>query len=200
MSDCFEFGSVAVPDLCSEDVLNKVSALTDLVAKRRRETHPAYHHLHSFDEGIWDCEYVVPWTKSAPNVDAQLMVMGQDWASEKFLREPKYNTSERISARKTAGQDEYLPTNRRLKSLLRAHFDLEFAQVYATDVLVFVKPGAMTGNVPMRDMLYWRKTSPDNAFKMFGRCKHCGKAKRTDEARNVTAPLERECTGEKAEC
>lgn len=86
------------------------------------------------------------------------MIIGQDWASEKFLREPKYNTPERISARKAAGQDEYLPTNRRLKSLLRAHFGLEFAQTYATDVLVLIKPGTMTRNVPMRDMLYCAKT------------------------------------------
>lgn len=134
--------------------MNKASALSELVTKRRRETQLAYHHLHSFDEGIWDCEHVVPWTKSACNLDAGLMIIGQDWASEKFLREPRYNTPERISARKAAGQDEYLPTNRRLKSLLEAHFGLEFAQTYATDVLVFIKPGTMTGNVPMADMLY----------------------------------------------
>ncbi|OSI80340.1 hypothetical protein BSZ22_00970 [Bradyrhizobium canariense] len=82
------------------------------------------------------------------------MIIGQDWASEKFLREPKYNTPERISAREAAGQDEYLPTNRRLKSLLRNHFSMDFAQTYATDVLVFIKPGTMSGNVPMKDMVY----------------------------------------------
>lgn len=138
--------------------MNKASALYELVAKRRSEPHSAYHHLHSFDGGIWDCEHVVPWTKSACNLDADLMIIGQDWASEKFLREPKYNKPERIRGRKAAGQDEYLPTNRRLKSLLRAHFGMDFAQTYATDVLVFIKPGTMTGNVPMPDMLYCAKT------------------------------------------
>ncbi|SDJ99880.1 restriction system protein [Bradyrhizobium sp. Rc2d] len=138
--------------------MNKSAALGELVAKRRNETELAYHHLHSFDQGMWDCEHVVPWTKSACNVDAALILIGQDWASEKFLREPRYNTSERVSARKAAGQDEYLPTNRRLKSLLRTHFRMEFAQTYATDVLVFIKPGNMTGNVPMKDMLYCAET------------------------------------------
>lgn len=138
--------------------MNKASALADLVAKRRRETQTEYNHLHSFEDGMWDCEHVVPWTKSACNVDAAVMIIGQDWASEKFLREPKYNTSQRINARKEAGQDEYLPTNRRLKSLLRTHFGMEFAQTYATDVLVFIKPGSMTGNVPMKDMLYCAET------------------------------------------
>lgn len=138
--------------------MSKASALFELVSKRRSETRLAYHHLHSFDEGVWDCEYVVPWTKSACNLDAGLMIIGQDWASERFLREPKYNTCERTAARRAAGQDEYLPTNRRLKSLLRTHFDLEFAQTYATNVLVFIKPGTMTSNVPMRDMLYCAET------------------------------------------
>lgn len=138
--------------------MDKASELSQIVAKRHAETHAAYHHLHSFDNGLWDCEHVVPWTKSASNLNAALMVIGQDWASENFLREPRYNTPERIGARKSAGQDEYLPTNRRLKSLLRAHFGLEFAQTYATDVLVFIKPGAMTGNIPMRDMQYCAET------------------------------------------
>ena len=138
--------------------MDKATALSELVAKRRSESHNAYHHLHSFDQGIWDCDHVVPWSKSACNLDAELMVIGQDWASEEFLREPKYNTPERISARSTAGQDEYLPTNRRLKVLLQKHFGMSFAQTYATDVSVFIKPGNMTGNVPMKDMLYCAET------------------------------------------
>jgi uracil-DNA glycosylase len=138
--------------------LDKATALSELVAKRRSETHAAYHHFHSFDQGIWDCEHVVPWTKSACNVHAGLMIIGQDWASERFLRNPKCNTPERISAINAAGQDEYLPTNRRLKLLLRTHFCMEFAQTYATNVLVFIKPGNMTGNVPMKDMLYCATT------------------------------------------
>ena len=82
------------------------------------------------------------------------MVIGQDWASEQFLTHPRYNTPERIEGRQRAGQDEYLPTNRRLKALLQQHFGMSFSQTYATDVSVFIKPGNMTGNVPMSDMLY----------------------------------------------
>lgn len=58
-----------------EIFLSKASALFELVARRRSETYPAYHHLHSFDEGIWDCEHGVPWTKSACNLDAGLMII-----------------------------------------------------------------------------------------------------------------------------
>ena len=134
--------------------MHKATALSELVTKRRSETHTAYHHLHSFDGGIWDCEHVVPWTKSACNHDGDLMVIGQDWASEQFLTHPRYNTPERVEGRRRAGQDEYLPTNRRLKALLQQHFGMSFSQTYATDVSVFIKPGNMTGNVPMSDMLY----------------------------------------------
>lgn len=138
--------------------MNKASALYELIAKRRSETTSAYHHLHSFDDGIWDGEYVVPWTKSACNLDASLMIIGQDWASEKFLNDARHNAPERLIAVKAAGQDEHLPTNRRLKALLRTHFDMEFAQTYATNVSVFIKPGTMTANISMRDMLYCART------------------------------------------
>lgn len=137
---------------------DKAARLAALVTKRRSETNSSYHHLHSFEGGKWDCEHVVPWTKSACNLDASLMIIGQDWASEAFLKDPKYNSPERIKARTEAGQDEYLPTNRRLKSFLKTHFATPFAETYAIDVLVFIKPGAMTGNVPMKDMLYCAET------------------------------------------
>jgi hypothetical protein len=141
-----------------DQTLTKAAALAELVAKRRQETHPDFRHLHEFDEGRWDFEYVVPWTKSACSLHARLMVIGQDWASENFLKNPKYNTPDRVAGRQQIGQDEYLPTNKRLKTLLRRHFSLEFSQTYATDVLVFIKPGKMTGNVLMKDLQYCAET------------------------------------------
>jgi uracil-DNA glycosylase len=134
--------------------LDKATGLAELVKKRRSEMGTEYHHLHTFDMGHWDCEYLVPWTKSACNLDAQLMIIGQDWASERFLMDAKYNTPKRILDREEVGQDEYLPTNRRLKLLLRKHFRLEFSETYATDVSIFIKPGTMTGNVAMKDLKY----------------------------------------------
>jgi len=134
--------------------LDKAAALSELVAKRRIETGAAYHHLHTFDMGCWDCEYVVPWTKSACNLDAQLMIIGQDWISEDFLMNPRYNTPKRVQDRKRLGQDEYLPTNQRLKSLLFKHFRMKFSETYATDVSVFIKPGDMSGPVPIKDLAY----------------------------------------------
>jgi hypothetical protein len=53
--------------------------------KRRRRTRPdalfgaPYSCLGDFAGGIYDCDdHVSPWSKSAQNVDATIMVVGQD--------------------------------------------------------------------------------------------------------------------------
>lgn len=132
--------------------MDKKSALAELVTKRRSEQHAEYHHLHTYDDGYWNFDFVVPWTKSVCNLDAKLMIVGQDWASEDFLL--KHNSDEKRDKRKLTGQDEWLQTNRYLKELLKKHFDLEFSDVYATDVSIFIKPGTMSADIPMKDLLY----------------------------------------------
>jgi hypothetical protein len=72
--------------------MDKHAALAQLVKQRRGEEHETFFVLHKFDDGAWDFDHVVPWTKSAQNVDAKLMIIGQDWSSEYFLRHPKHNT------------------------------------------------------------------------------------------------------------
>ena len=76
------------------------------------------------------------------------MIIGQDWASEKFLLDPRNNTPDRIALRKDLGQDPHLPTNKNIKRWLR-HFELTWEETYATDVSVFIKPGRMNTKVPM---------------------------------------------------
>src|SRR4051812_26239424 len=103
----------------------KAQALADLVTKRRNEAPPdsKYLNLSMVDGGIYDFEFVVPWTKSAKNLDADLMLIAQDWASQDFLR--KRNSPEEQEKRKASGQDEGLATNKNLRALLKAHFHLE---------------------------------------------------------------------------
>jgi hypothetical protein len=103
--------------------MDKHAALAQLVALRRSEEHESFFVLHRFDGGAWDCDYVVPWTKSAQNVDAKLMIIGQDWASEDFLRNPKNNEPDRVALRKQLGQDPCLATNQNIKRWLN-FFDI----------------------------------------------------------------------------
>jgi hypothetical protein len=128
--------------------MNKHAALAELVALRRSEENENHSVLHRFDNGAWDFDHVVPWTKSACNVDAKLMIIGQDWASEKSLLDPKHNSPEQVALRKQLGQDPHLPTNKNIKRWL-TFFDLAWEQAYATDVSVFIKRGAITAKVPM---------------------------------------------------
>jgi hypothetical protein len=95
--------------------IDKHAALAKLVALRRSEESEKYFVLHKFDNGAWDFDHVAPWTKSARNVDAKLMIIGQDCASEKSLRDPKHNTPDRVALRKKLGQDPHLPTNKNLR-------------------------------------------------------------------------------------
>lgn len=132
--------------------MDKQAAMAMLVAKRRAEADGRYHHLHQYDGGSWDFDFVVPWTKSACRLDAELMIIGQDWASEDYLR--RNNDAKTRATRALTGQDAHLATNQNLKRLLGQHFSLCFSQTYATDVLVFIKPGGMSSSLPMRDLNY----------------------------------------------
>ncbi|MCK1341124.1 hypothetical protein IVB38_35280 [Bradyrhizobium sp. 38] len=129
--------------------MDKQDAMALLVAKRRAEAGGRYNHLHLYDGGSWDFDFVVPWTKSACRLDADLMIVGQDWASEDYLR--RNDDAEKRADRALTGQDAHLATNQNLKRLL-AHFGLCFSQTYATNVLVFIKPGGMSSKVPMKDL------------------------------------------------
>jgi hypothetical protein len=130
---------------------DKHRELAKLVDLRRKDTFPGMIAIHEFEDGKWDLDHtiplVVPWTKSACNLDAKLMIIGQDWISEKFLLKPRNRTPWRDTLRRQFGQDPHLPTNRNLRKLLRC-FNSKWSEVYATDVSVFIKPGQMTGNVP----------------------------------------------------
>lgn len=114
--------------------MDKHAAMTMLVAKRRAEANGRYHQLHQYDDGSWDFDFVVPWTKSACRLDADLMIIGQDWASENYLR--RNNDATKRERRALTGQDAHLATNQNLKRLLAQHFGLSFSQTYATNVLV----------------------------------------------------------------
>ncbi|QAU48718.1 uracil-DNA glycosylase family protein [Bradyrhizobium guangzhouense] len=130
--------------------MDKQAAMAMLVAKRRAEAGGRYHHLHLYDGGRWDFDFVVPWTKSACDLDADLMIIGQDWASDDYLR--RNDDAKQRADRAVTGQDAHLATNQNLKRLLAQHFGLCFSQTYATNVLVYIKPGKMSSNVPMRDL------------------------------------------------
>ncbi|MGJ4960177.1 hypothetical protein ACQR1H_31390 [Bradyrhizobium sp. HKCCYLRH2015] len=139
------------PTMSSIDGNAKRDALLQLARKRQEATFERYtkryFNLADFHGGYYETDHVVPWTISACNVDAELMLICQDWASSDFLNKP------RNPEQKKSGHDATLPTNINIKEILREHFDLSFADTYATDVFPFIKEGAMDAKIPPRDLV-----------------------------------------------
>src|SRR5690348_8675871 len=101
-------------------MVDKRSAMAALVRTRRLARHPKYHALSEVCDGLHDCDHVSPWTKSACNLDADLMIIGQDWVSEPFLR-----AHSDVSL--GLGHDPKLATNKNLQRLLRDQFGMSFS-------------------------------------------------------------------------
>lgn len=135
--------------------MDKIKSLRTLVKKRRSVSSGTtesnysrnYSKLGDFHGGVYDFDdHVVPYSKSAFNLNAEIMIVLQDWASVDFLKKPVNQTQVEF------GHDPELPTNKNLFSLLENFFDLSFEETYATDVFPFVKPGSMSSSIPMKDM------------------------------------------------
>ena len=83
-----------------------------LLAKQRQaDRRDGYLCLSDIHSGYYDTdEHVSPWSTSAQNVDAELMIFGKDWVSSETL------AGERDPERKRLGQGWNVPTNRNLRA------------------------------------------------------------------------------------
>jgi restriction system protein len=128
-------------------MMDKHARLLKLARLRWESRWPGYKCIGDYCEGRYECDLVSPYTRSAGNIDAELMILLQDWSSDVVLSGPY------LHARCTVGHDPCRVTNKRLKDLLQRHFGLELKDVYATNVFPFVKLGAMSASIPMRDLV-----------------------------------------------
>lgn len=93
-----------------------------------------------------------PYTKSAQNFDADVMLVLQDWCSVDYLECTEHD-SERVEQLTKLGHDPTRQTNRNLKTLLYNHFAIGLEQTYATNLFPFIKPGDMSADVPRDEMV-----------------------------------------------
>lgn len=128
-------------------MMDKHARLLKLARFRQESRWSGYRCIGDYYGGIYECDFVSPYTRSAHNVDAELMILLQDWSCDDVLSGPY------LHARCTVGHDSDRVTNRRLKDLLHQHFRLELKDVYATNVFPFVKLGAMSASIPIRDLV-----------------------------------------------
>src|SRR6266446_3440792 len=127
--------------------MDKQSELLALAKLRQHTRYPGYKCIGDYHAGVYECNLISPYTKTAGNVDAELMVMLQDWASDEFLSGPYHEPSAKL------GHTPTLPTNRNLIKLLKTTFGLTLPEIYGTNLFPFVKPGEMTGDIPDKDMV-----------------------------------------------
>jgi restriction system protein len=134
---------------------NKAAKIAALVRLRRQPNAGTrqdgylrdYRRIEEFHDGFYDQHgWVSPWTVSACNVDSELMIIGQDWASEDFL------SKEPDARMRALGHDPALATNRNLQRLLHEAFGHGFESTFATNAFIFAKPGGMNTRLPATDL------------------------------------------------
>lgn len=127
----------------------KCAALRLLAKKRRRDNNlEGYCRLSDFHGGYYECCFVSPWSKSAHNTDADVVLLGQDWSSSNGLNRPRDPQMRKL------GHTWNLPTNVNLPALLRENMQLEFRETYATNVFPFIKNGPMDARIGHMEMQY----------------------------------------------
>lgn len=126
--------------------MDKAAKLLELARARQSSRWPGYIPLIEYQHGAYECDFVSPYTKSAGNLNAEVMIMLQDWSShDRLSGELDRNAAE-------LGQTPKLPTNQNLSRLLKKHFDLDLAKTYGTNLFPFIKAGGLSAAIPARDL------------------------------------------------
>jgi hypothetical protein len=127
--------------------MSKRSQLRRLAKLRQDTRWRRYRCIGDYHDGVYECDEVSPYAKSAGNINARIFVMLQDWASDAALRRPIDDEVVRL------GHMPNLRTNRTLRILLKQVFALSLSDVYATNLFPFVKRGRMSAPIPMVDLV-----------------------------------------------
>ncbi len=136
--------------------MEKVRALHALANERRSDTivepRRVYFDLSEFHNGYYDTEgWVSPISNQACNVDAEWMLILQDWDSADNI------PSELPFSSSLLGYDPELPTNKNLDRLLEEVLGLKRSDVFMTNLFPFLKSGSISASIPHADLVYCAK-------------------------------------------
>ena len=67
-------------------IMRKRKLLRDLARHRQTHVPVGYKGIGEYHDGLYECDFVSPYTKSAHNLDADIVIVLQDWASDCYLR------------------------------------------------------------------------------------------------------------------
>ncbi len=124
----------------------KRQQLLELARERQRSRWRGCGSLTDYHGGAYECDWVSPYTKTACNVDADVFLLLQDWASDDLLGGPLQPEVLEL------GRLPTLPTNRNLEDLLKRTFNLRLDEVFATNLFPFIKLGEMSSPIRMADL------------------------------------------------
>lgn len=127
--------------------MSKQEQLAKLVEGRRQ---PFKQYKRLADYPGFECDFVSPYSKGAHNLDADVMILLQDWSSHDALKRSK-GPSE-------LGRDPNLPTNKNLDKLLQQSFGMRLAETYATNLFPYIKLGGLSARIPFKDLVYAAET------------------------------------------
>jgi restriction system protein len=131
--------------------MNKTEQLKALAKKRQSVHLEGFKNLADFGPRC-ECEYVSPITKSAGNVESDILVFLQDLSSEDAMSNESFDPdTERL------GYTPTMPTFRNLIRLLHEHLGKALADVYATNLFPLIKPRGMSEPIGHEAMLWAAK-------------------------------------------
>lgn len=131
----------------SDHRMDKQSRLLELAKVRMVTRWPGYTSIADYHDGIYECDFVSPFTKTAGNSDACVFVLLQDWSSDEEL------SSGLDDVTVSLGYDPTQPTSRNLTRLLKVTFGIALANVYGTNLFPLVKPGGVNSRIPQPDLI-----------------------------------------------
>lgn len=124
-----------------------MEGVLELAKKRQQNIYEGYSSIGDYDNGVWECDFVSPYSLSAHNVNADVLIILQDWCSaDSFTGEICFQTLK-------LSHTPSVRTNINLKKLLVEHFDLSLEDTYATNLFTYVKNGQMKARIPAGDLL-----------------------------------------------
>ena len=125
-------------------IMSKVDKYRELVGKRKLCSKcRGLYNPHCINGGKWDSEEIGPWSLWQGNLDAEVLVVGQDWGDISYFT-------------KWRGRDEPFnnPTNENLQELLkiigieiRKPLEPQDNIVFFTNVILCLKDGGLQGTV-----------------------------------------------------
>lgn len=134
--------------------MTKEKELLKLAKLRQSKVYDGYTAIADYANKAYECNYISPYSKSAHNQNADVLVILQDWSSKQGL-DPE---GEAPNEKPCSELIEYgysltgVKTNTNLKRFLKQYLELELKDTYATNLFPYIKDGGVRGKIKPKYM------------------------------------------------